>query len=82
MDIRVKIKTPVTRTQEIIQATKTFCHKPGHQTDKCYTKFQALRNQLSQRSNTNGHKTTDQRKYCKFCEKDGHKEEKCLHWKR
>jgi hypothetical protein len=31
----------------------------------------------SLRPNNNGQRPTGQRKYCKFCEKDGHTEEKC-----
>ncbi len=46
--------------------------------DKCITKFPTLRNQSRQRPFNNCQKPTGQRKYCKFCEKDGHTEKKCF----
>jgi hypothetical protein len=46
--------------------------------EKCCTEFPALRNETSQKSNGNGQKPTEQRKHCKFCEKDGQTEEKCF----
>ena len=60
----------------------TFCHKPGHQVEKCFTKFPALRNQSNQSSsgaNDNNQRASNgQRKHCKFCNKDGHTEDKCF----
>ena len=42
-----------------------YCNKPGHQIDKCFTKFPALKNQFSQKPNDNGQKQNNgQTKFC------------------
>jgi hypothetical protein len=50
----------------------TFCHKPGHQINKGFLKIPSLKNQSGQRQNNTRPKESSQRKYCTFCEKDGH----------
>ena len=47
--------------------------------DKCFTKFPALRPQNQQKhNNTNQGQSNATKRYCTYCEKEGHLTDKCF----
>ena len=55
------------------------CKKPGHNVEKCFTKFPHLRPQNNQRqNNSNEGASAGGKRVCKFCDKEGHTAEKCF----
>jgi hypothetical protein len=82
MDSKAKITIQTFEIPEIL-TTQTNAHSFTNQTTalqqssgKCFSKFPSLRNQTNQKTNNNGQGQTGQKKYCRFCQKDGHTEEK------